>query len=546
MVGRREFVGKSRSMVRCLASFLCAFAVCVSSAHAQLGPANVLVLYDSASSPDSVLVAEHYAGSSAVPGGVGGTLGTRPGVLTLDLATIPGAGGLATAQISQAQLASNYKVPIRNWLVANGLEQQVYVLVLTKGMPHRVLDTDNPTIGDNPAGSGAEFSAGDATFASVDSELVLMWMDLTAGEAGLGGDSFADGFIINPYHRLSEPILAFSRHWVTASNKLFSPIAGFERGMIWRSTTLPVPQRQFRPGDMMLVCRLDGPTVADVTASLDRAVGLVVDVGSAVIILDESNSNGIADPSPNSELDNSNGPTTFEDDYESTRDLLLADGRFESSNVRYDALSGGNNFFVGPRVDFGGGNVVNGPVVLLATYGRNHAGHPGDANVSGRFYPSSFNYAPGAVFNTIESYNGRAFGGLGSIVNQAQLSEFIAAGGTFGIGSVWEPFALTVGDNLYIARNFLLGSMTWAEAAYTALPTISWTYVVVGDPLARVVRTSEDLTGDGRISIDDLYAWHASPTDVNNDGMIDETDRALVEAAVRGQERGTMHGRQRR
>ncbi len=90
---------------------------------------------------------------------------------------------------------------------------------------------------------------------------------------------------------------------------------------------------------------------------------------------------------------------------------------------------------------------------------------PSGSGGAGTQYASSFNYAPGAVFNTIESYNGRAFGGLGQVpgIPQQQASDFIQAGGTFAIGNVWEPFALTLADNRPIVLNFLLGSQTWGR-----------------------------------------------------------------------------------
>ena len=65
------------------------------TASAQLGPGQVLLVYDSRSS-DSKLVAEYYAGSSRVPGGAGGVKGKYP-VYVLDLATT----GAAVVIISQ-------------------------------------------------------------------------------------------------------------------------------------------------------------------------------------------------------------------------------------------------------------------------------------------------------------------------------------------------------------------------------------------------------------------------------------------------------------
>ena len=64
--------------------------------------------------------------------------------------------------------------------------------------------------------------------------------------------------------------------------------------------------------------------------------------------------------------------------------------------------------------------------------------------------------------------------------------------------------------------------------------------IAVGDPLARVQRSSEDIDGDGTVGSGDLYAWEASPVDVNRNGTTDANDRALVARAVRAAERSMM------
>ncbi|MEO1511304.1 MAG: GC-type dockerin domain-anchored protein, partial [Planctomycetota bacterium] len=36
----------------------------------------------------------------------------------------------------------------------------------------------------------------------------------------------------------------------------------------------------------------------------------------------------------------------------------------------------------------------------------------------------------------------------------------------------------------WLVRNFVLGGMTWAEAAWSSIPAVSWMQIVLGDPLA--------------------------------------------------------------
>lgn len=531
---------------RVLASLVCAMGALVASdaARADLRESQVLVLYD-ARVPDSEAVAEHYAGSANVPGGAGGMVGVHPGVRALDISTLPGAGTAPMGPtVSYADFIAKLRDPLRAYLSQTDPSRRVRCLVMTKGLPHRIQDLGpNPNAGDQPAQAAALINAGNLTYASVDSELTLLWQSLSANEQGNGADSKADGGVLNPYFKSSQTLTAYSSvHIAEAKNLLTVP---GNIGILWRA--LPSGPTGLTPGDIYLVCRLDGNSVGDVIDAIDRAQGVVVDLDHSVMVLDESASNGVQNVSDtDGELDN-DGPVVFTnagDDYEQTRDLLQSDGRFAPANINYNKWATAEQFIVGPRLDFGGGVVEPGDVLLLATYGANHSGVPGTPGNAGTQYPRSFFYAPGAVFNTIESYNGRSFGGIGlGPVPQGQLADFIGSGGTFGLGHVWEPFSFSVPDNLAIVRNFYLGSLTWGEAAYTALPMLSWQQVVVGDPLAKVRRLQEDINVDQRTDVEDLYSWYSSPTrprDLNRDGRTDRADVELLIRSVRGNESGNM------
>lgn len=521
-----------RHPIRNVALAAAVIGLCLGrAASGQLLESEVLVVYDSRIA-DSRAVAEYYAGSANVPGGAGNLPGVRPGVQVFNLAN--GGQPLATpGNITYPNFIARIRDPIRAHLLASGLQDSIRCLVLTKGLPHRIEDTDAGTIGDNPAAWVNEFNAGDATAASVCSELTLLWQDLSAGEAGGTADSRADGFILNPIWQSTLPATSFTNAHARATDKAWISTVG--PGLGW--TTSPSPlipaSRKLTPGDIMLVSVLDGHTVADVRAMIDRAQNLVYHVDTAVFVIDESDSDGVANPFANNELDNL-GPTTtrLNDDYESARDRLIADGRFDPANVRYNALAGAANFIVGPNVNYSGeGLLVEGPLILLAHFGANHSG-PKPGGTAGTTYAESFNYAPGAIFCTMESFNGRAFGGLGPL-NQEQAADFIGAGGTFAICHAWEPFANFTPDVDLIVRSFILGNMTWVEAAYTAIPCISWQQIVVGDPLARPMRSIEDIDGNGVVDIEDLHAWTRSPIDLNRSGTADGTDEALLKATIR-------------
>lgn len=516
------------------------------AAHAQLREPEVLVVYDSRIS-DSLLVAEAYAGSVKVPGGVGNTPGTRPGVRVVNLATLPGAGVFpATPDISHATFSSALRTPLRNYLTSNNLTYQIRCFVLTKGLPHRITDFTRPTIGDDPATLNTAFadgSFGDFTYASVDSELTLLWQTLIAGEDSANADSKSDGMIASPFALKGLPASAFSNRFITTAPKTLVAVplnggSSVQNGFVWQ-TTVGLTASDLTAGDLYLVCRLDAPSVQNVRDMLTRAQNLVINTSSAGIVLD-------TDGRPFDSVAGLGTPfDTGGPDYTNARDALLADGRFPSANISFDSFAGFPNFIVGPNIAFSGTSyIIPRPLVYLGHFGSNHFGVTVPANTT---YAQSFNFAPGAVFNTMESFNGRDFGGRGQLpaVPQQQASAFLAAGGTFAVANVWEPFTLSVPRTRELVQRFLLSNLTWAEAAYSALPVLSWQQIVLGDPLARVTRTSEDTSADGRLTIDDLYRWHDAPTDVNRSGTADSADADIILAGVRGYEAAAMKGSQR-
>lgn len=536
---------------------LCAAALCAAlapSAHAQLAEDQVLVIYDSRV-PDSLAVAEYYAGSRKVPGGAGNLAGARPGVHVVNMAAI-GAGFNAPGSVNEIDFRTRIRDPLRTYLSTNNLTQRIRALVTTKGLPHRVLDTDVPSNADFPGTAPNNFipelSANDCTSASVESELALLWQDLTQGEAGNASDSRADGLIVNPFWRQPRGISTFSNVNIT-SNK---PLSAAGTGPTWSTSGAAGAATRLNPADLYLVTRLDGRTVADVRAMIDRSQNILINTSVAALLFDEDGAD-FDNIAPGSAV----FPTLLGgDDYEDSVTALTNDRRLSfafpspPANVRYDNNAGAANFFVGPNLAFtaGQGVLITNPVLLVATYGSNHNGVPTLAagGSSGTVYATSYTYAPGAIFNTIESFNGRDFGGLGQLgfAPQQQAADFLAAGGTFALTNVWEPLADTVPDNLPVVQQFILGNVSFAEAAWMAMPALSWMQMPVGDPLARMTRSNENFNGDMRVTTDDLYGWEALAAnavakDVNRSGVADTADRALVAASARAAERVNIMSR---
>src|SRR5262249_48162348 len=152
-----------------------------------------------------------------------------------------------------------------------------------------------------------------------------------------------------------------------------------------------------------------GNTLADVTGMIARAQNVVFPLATAKLLLDSDGSSidGAGSPAP---LDA--GP-----DYSFTRTALMADGRFPTANILFNNAGGFTGFYTGPNLAYpsatnGPPLVLADPILLLASFGSNHSGVNGNGSSAGTTYAASFNFLPGAIFNTIESYNGRSFGGI--------------------------------------------------------------------------------------------------------------------------------------
>ena len=55
---------------------------------------------------------------------------------------------LTPGTITYADFVTKIRDPIRSHLSSQGLEEQIIVLVLTKGIPHRIADINAPNVGE--------------------------------------------------------------------------------------------------------------------------------------------------------------------------------------------------------------------------------------------------------------------------------------------------------------------------------------------------------------------------------------------------------------
>src|SRR5207237_5691990 len=87
------------------------------------------------------------------------------------------------------------------------------------------------------------------------------------------------------------------------------------------------------PGDLMLVCRIDGFTLANAQAEIARAQNLIVNKARVKILLDEYNEDSCSGLDHDGlYVDGPTDPYWGGDDYELTRDTMTATGW----NVHYD------------------------------------------------------------------------------------------------------------------------------------------------------------------------------------------------------------------
>jgi uncharacterized protein (TIGR03790 family) len=201
-----------------------------------------------------------------------------------------------------------------------------------------------------------------------------------------------------------------------------------------------------------LTSRLDGYSTLDVKAAIDRAqdafVGAPNSFSGPYFLVDD-------DPTKNY------APTMAK----LANEVLIPAGQ----PVVYDDTTA----FV---------STAPGPIIGYDSHGVHQASTPPNYLTNGL----NVTLAAGAIFNSWESYNAYSFtpGGYGG--TQGQIAQWLAMGGTAGVGNVEEPGASTsrvANENQFF--KMMLGGKTWAEAAWSSLLQLGFVNTVVGDPLMK-------------------------------------------------------------
>jgi uncharacterized protein (TIGR03790 family) len=406
----------------------------------------------------------------------------HPGVTLLELT------GVSTAeQITHTE----YLQTIRPQ-VAAALTPSIDVIVTTKGMPLRIDCTQSwpsyPAYYTDPQGvDHVVFSTSQRQYSSLESELTRVDMVSTWKQMRdqTWWDPQIDSHAANPYYQ---------------RNTAFD----FED---------PLNQ------GMRLASRLDGFSASDVNLSIDRAQNAYVGPFGGNYV----NSWFVFDDVPV----NVNGQATTYD----AMDGAIADIAARSLPIVADATDA----FLG---------AAPGQVLGYVSHGQNQGSTP-DNYILDAVNGLQFELADGAVFHTWESYNGYSFVEGGNHGGQGLVGEWIARGGTVGIGHVEEPGAnLTNVANENVMFEMLLGGYTWAEAAWASTNQLSFVNTVIGDPLMtwRVLLPG-DADRDGRVGSSDLallasnWGEKGSPGgdmwelgDFDGDGRVGSSDMAALSA----------------
>jgi hypothetical protein len=137
--------------------------------------------------------------------------------------------------------------------------------------------------------------------------------------------------------------------------------------------------------------------------------------------------------------------------------------------------------------------------------------------------------ANGAVFNSWESYNAYSFTPGGYTGTQGQVAQWLAMGGTAGVGNVQEPGASTSSvaneDQLFL---MLLSGKTWAEAAWSSLEQLGYVNTVVGDPLMTWTRLPATTANPPVINLSGSSASPSFSTTWFNSGPVPIANNVLA------------------
>ncbi len=584
-----------------LKGLFCGLVICLSCStlFGLIEPNQVLILVNQ-NSPTSRYIAKLY--QQYHPGIADSQilyLSNNPSYPDLYLSDCSGTDSTAADEIiSRDEYETLIANPVRKYLVQNNMVNSVRLIITTAGLPYRIADTTYSNIVMPAGGIGyASSLTSSIDAASVESELAVLFQNDPNNSNTVG----AFDRIVNTYQGYRRSgIELFVRNiinnldnfvWLKPRKLTASHYPPLMEGS--RARNEGVQGRHFSAGDTYLTCRLDGPknqgqsaifAVRDMLERAKRASSPAYGINptQATVVLDDAplatnyNSNRIYNLNKyvNYIIWQSGVQQPPDTTYAETRDDYDS-GFYQMTGLTAttEVLNSGSmsvahnlNVICDKRtsVRLNQASLAAGKLVsALAGYGMN-----GDEG-SNKYYllnggPSGgalFNMAYGAVFCSIESFNGVSMFSNASSA-QAKIIDFLKIGGTGAIGHSFEPLSDATIDTEFFYYNLLADSdsdgyadMTFIEAAFTGIPYVSWSEVVIGDPLMRIAYgpggqaqsiVPGDINGDGQKDITDVYLWtqnylgsldsndpqiferYNDLCDLNHDGQINLLDYAII------------------
>jgi len=359
-------------------------------------------------------------------------------------------------QITGQDYLDEIRAPLLAELDSQSWGSQIDTFVTTKGLPLRI------DVGSSGASNWEQFS-------SLESELTRI--DSIDSIAAMGDQSYSAALVDFP------DILPANPYYLGPEVDLFTGLPLPYEGPEGFDRSDPINE------SIRLTSRLDGYTKQNVFDMIDRAQSAYLVPFSQAIVVD----------------DHPAAPA-----FEETAMSELAQTILPSHNqlTIYDETNSPILSSPSPVIGYVGHGVHSGLP----------GGEPGELDETGYIFESlDFEYANGAIFHTYESFNAFSFDltNTSGATSQGQVAQWIAAGGTAGLGHVQEPTASkwTV-TNEDVFFDMMLSGYTLAEAAWAATRQLSFVNTVVGDPLMR------------------WKTW--LPGDANLDGLIDNADAGIL------------------
>lgn len=485
-------------------SLLASGTVDAQSEPATLTESQVLLLYNS-QNQESLDIRNIY-------------LALHPGVLEYDMNLVypddpgdpdPPVGGITNHYITPSKFIELFRDPntsaFRRFIDA---KPRLLAIVTTRGLPAVASDNFDP---DPNTNFGGHFPPSDGIWASFEAALSHPGID----------PAFPEGtpLLMNPYFRETRSFRQFLKDSCPGGVGQMPDLC---------------------PGDMYLVTRLDSSPPQDIPANDFDQDGDVDAIDGVYRMLNNSMNvtvnkfavSALFDRSPNGP----GGSGAMDPEFRGAIVPLWDD--------QWCALHDNTIQFIHGPTDTQYDEATDGPFneypfILLVTEGRNH-NDPNDPNIERPLvtYPRHYDAHPGALFDSIESFNGWKLHDPDRFAGQGQSIEWIGwSGGSLAFGNIQEP---TISGDAFIdplVNNLLINGLTWAESAYSALVHLGHFQTPVGDPLVRIIAFNPDLTGDRIIDQADrdiVLANLGGPGpegDINGDGWVDQADLDLVDEA---------------